>query len=334
MNAIRQSERVSVIVPCFNEEALIVESHRRLKAVLDDIASDHEIIFIDDGSRDGTLDLLRKIQASDPAVRVIALSRNFGHQLAVTAGLDCADGNAVVIIDADLQDPPEVIAEMLASWREGNDVVYGLRTGRDGESFFKLFTAKYFYRFLQAISDVPIPKDTGDFRLMDRRVVEAVKAMPERDRFLRGMVAWTGFQQVALPYHRAPRAAGSTKYSLFRMLRFATDGILSFSAAPLRLAIWLGLATVGLAVMGIFYAVGMRLFTETWVTGWTLGFVAMLFIGGVQLVVLGIIGEYVGRIYGEAKGRPLYLIARRWGFPDGDHDAPPRGMRDPEGGAS
>jgi dolichol-phosphate mannosyltransferase len=316
MNEIRQSERVSVIVPCFNEEALIVESHGRLKAVMDEIAPWYELIFIDDGSKDSTLALLKDIQARDPNVRVLALSRNFGHQLAVTAGLDYACGDAVVIIDADLQDPPEVIEQMMDAWRVGNDVVYGQRTGRDGESFFKLVTAKYFYRVLQAISDVPIPRDTGDFRLMDRRVVDAVRSMPEHDRFLRGMVAWTGFRQMALPYHRAPRAAGTTKYSLIRMLRFATDGILSFSAAPLRLAIWLGLLTCAMAMVGIFYALAMRAFTDTWVPGWTLAFVAMSFIGGVQLVVLGIIGEYVGRIYGETKRRPLYLIAQNLGFPD------------------
>ncbi|MFP4004078.1 MAG: glycosyltransferase family 2 protein [Alphaproteobacteria bacterium] len=305
---------LSVIVPCFNEEAVIAETHARLKQVLGGLVPAYEILYVDDGSRDATRERLRELQAGDSHVRVLALSRNFGHQLAVTAGLDHARGEAVVIIDADLQDPPELIADMLRLWREGNDVVYGTRTERDGESRFKLASAKAFYRLLDAISAVPIPRDTGDFRLMDRAVVEAVRAMPERDRFLRGMVAWAGYRQIALPYRRAPRAAGKTKYPLFRMIRLAADGLLSFSTAPLRLAIWLGLATCVLAAVGIIYAVVLRLFTDNWVEGWTLAFVAMLFIGGVQLVVLGIIGEYIGRIYGETKKRPLYLVAERLGF--------------------
>jgi glycosyltransferase involved in cell wall biosynthesis len=232
----------------------------------------------------------------------------------VTAGLDHAAGAAVVVIDADLQDPPELIPEMIALWRAGNQVVYGQRTDREGESRFKLATAKVFYRLLNAISAVPIPKDAGDFRLMDRAVVEAVRAMPERDRFLRGMVSWAGFRQAALPYRRAARVAGETKYPLFKMVRLAADGMLSFSIAPLRLAVWLGLATCLLAVVGIVYALVLRLFTSNWVEGWTLAFVAMLFIGGVQLMVLGIIGEYIGRIYGETKQRPLYFVAERLGF--------------------
>jgi polyisoprenyl-phosphate glycosyltransferase len=305
---------LSVIVPCFNEAPVIGETHERLSAVLDGLGQPFEILYVDDGSRDDTLTRLKTIQAGDPRVRILALSRNFGHQMAVTAGLDHARGAAVVIIDADLQDPPELIADMLALWREGNDVVYGMRTEREGESRFKLASARAFYRLLNAISAIPIPRDTGDFRLMDRTVVDAVRAMPERDRFLRGMVAWAGYRQRALPYRRAPRAAGQTKYPLFRMVRFAADGILSFSTAPLRLAVWLGLFTCVLAMLGILYALVLRLFTENWVEGWTLAFVAMLFIGGVQLVVLGIIGEYIGRIYGETKKRPLYLVAEKLGF--------------------
>lgn len=316
MDEARTRGYVSVVVPCFNEEPVIRETYDRLSGVLRKITPAYEILFVDDGSRDGTLEILREIQAQDSAVRVVALSRNFGHQRATTAGLDHAEGDAAVIIDADLQDPPELIGDMIRLWRDGNDVVYGLRTTRDGESRFKLATAKFFYRLLDAISDVSIPRDTGDFRLMDRVVLDAIQSMPERDRFLRGMVAWTGFRQVALPYHRAPRAAGETKYPLFKMIRFAIDGLLSFSTAPLRIAIWMGLATCGLAMIGILYALFMRLFTDVWVEGWTLAFVATLFIGGVQLLVLGIIGEYIGRIYGEAKRRPLYLVSRKLGFED------------------
>jgi dolichol-phosphate mannosyltransferase len=306
---------LSVIVPCFNEAPVIRETHRRLAEVLGSAEGvDYEILYIDDGSRDATLAMLRGLHADDAHVRVVGLSRNFGHQMAVTAGLEHASGDVIVIIDADLQDPPEVIHEMLARWRVGVDVAYGVRSEREGETAFKLWTAKAFYRWINRMSDVAIPLDTGDFRLMDRKVVDALLAMPERDRFVRGMVAWLGFRQEPVPYRRAARFAGVTKYPLAKMVRFATDGILSFSLVPLRLATWLGFAAAGLALSGILYALVLRLLTSIWVPGWTLLFIALSFIGGVQLVFLGVIGEYVGRIYGEVKRRPLYVVSEREGF--------------------
>jgi polyisoprenyl-phosphate glycosyltransferase len=313
IRAIRSGDAmISIIVPCYNEQEVMALTHPRLKAVMSQLAHDsqmaYEIIYIDDGSRDQTVALLHEIAATDQNVKVIMLSRNFGHQIAVTAGLDHARGDCAVIIDADLQDPPELIADMVARWREGFDVVYGQRTDREGESRFKIATARAFYRGLNALSDVDIPLDVGDFRLIDRCVIDAIAQMPERDRFLRGMIAWVGFRQVALPYHRAARAAGESKYPLVKMIRFAVDGILSFSLAPLRFVITMGTWIVVLAVLGIGYAVINRLFTEQWVSGWTLLFIAIMFMGGVQLLVLGVIGEYVGRIYMSTKARPLYLV--------------------------
>jgi len=310
---------LSVVVPCFDEEAVIQETQARLVATLARIVETRfEVIYVDDGSSDRTLSVLRAIQQSDPRIRVIALSRNFGQQIAVAAGLEHASGEAVVLIDADLQDPPEVIPEMVERWRAGVDVAYGARTEREGETPLKLWTAKTFCRMLNRLSDVDIPLDTGDFRLMDRKVVDALLAMPERDRFVRGMVAWVGFRQEPVHYGRAARFAGSTKYPLKKMLRFASDGILSFSLVPLRLAIYMGFAASGLALAGILYALLLRLFTDVWVTGWTLLFIAVLFLGGVQLVFLGVIGEYLGRVYGEVKQRPLYLVKERHGFVDAD----------------
>jgi dolichol-phosphate mannosyltransferase len=273
-----------------------------------------ELIFVDDGSRDQTRELLRNHAAADDRIKVIGFARNFGHQIAVSAGIDAARGEAVVLIDADLQDPPEVVHEMVAKWREGYDVVYGVRTQRAGESTFKVATAHAFYRILNRMSNVPIPLDAGDFRLMSRRVVDVIRAMPERDRFVRGMVSWAGFRQVALPYHRHERFAGMTKYPLKKMLKFATDGIFSFSAAPLQMSIGLGLTAAGLALVGILYALLTRIFTNMWVEGWTALMIAVLFVGGVQLVCVGILGEYVGRIYNEVKRRPLYVVQEYIGY--------------------
>jgi dolichol-phosphate mannosyltransferase len=321
---------LSVIVPCFNEAEVLWETHGRLSdelSRLDDL--DFEIIYVDDGSRDTTPDMLREIQAIDPHTRIIRFSRNFGHQTAVTAGLEHASGDAVVLIDADLQDPPEVIHEMVARWRDGYHVAYGVRKDREGETRFKLATAKAFYRLLNRMSETRIPLDTGDFRLMDRRVVDVLRAMPERDRFVRGMVAWAGFRQIAVPYSRAARFAGESKYPLFKMIRFALDGLTSFSRAPLRLATWMGFAVSGVALVAIIYALVMRLFTSDWVTGWTALFIAVLFIGGAQLISLGIIGEYIGRIYGESKRRPLYLVEDARGFEHAYERAVSRGGPQP-----
>ena len=306
--------RLSVIVPCLNEQEVICSTHQRLTAALEQAALEFEIIYVDDGSTDATPELLRELQTQDSRVRMVRFSRNFGHQIAITAGLEHASGDAVAIIDADLQDPPEVILEFLQKWVDGYDVVYGVRSERDGETAFKLWTAKAFYWLIGKLSETPIPLDTGDFRLMDRRVVEALLSMPERDRFVRGMVSWLGFSQVALPYHRAARAAGTTKFSLFKMLRFATDGIVSFSISPLRLATWMGFAASGFAILVMLYTLYERVFGTGVVRGWTSTMMAILFIGGVQLICLGIIGEYVGRIYGEAKRRPLYVVREKVGF--------------------
>jgi glycosyltransferase involved in cell wall biosynthesis len=307
---------VSVVVPCYNEEPVIEETHRRLTDTLSSLGCSYEIVYVDDGSRDGTLLKLRTIQGQDGTVRVLSFSRNFGHQMAVSAGIDHAEGDAVVLIDADLQDPPELIRSMLEKWREGYDVVYGQRHAREGETYFKVATARLFYRFINRLSDVAIPLDTGDFRLMSRQVVEVLKRMPEKDRFIRGMVSWVGFRQCALPYERARRYAGVSKYPLRKMVAFATDGILSFSIKPLRLATTIGFLTSGLAIVGILYALILRLWTSNWVSGWTLLIISVLFLGGVQLICLGIIGEYVGRIYSESKRRPLYLIGEALGFAD------------------
>jgi glycosyltransferase involved in cell wall biosynthesis len=307
--------QLSVVIPCFNEADSLRETQRRLAEVAFQLPSlAVEWIYVNDGSRDSTLSVLRELAGVDDRVRVISLARNFGHQMAVTAGIDAAAGDAIVIIDADLQDPPELIVEMVAQWQLGYDVVYGTRIDRAGESWFKLASARAFYRLLNRLSEVPIPLDTGDFRLISRRVADALREMPERDRFLRGMVSWVGFKQVALPYRRAPRFAGQSQYPLRKMFRFATDGILSFSSAPLRVSVGLGITAAALALAGIVYALVLRLFTDIWVEGWTALMIAVLFIGGVQLISIGILGAYVGRIYNEIKRRPLYVVDERIGF--------------------
>jgi polyisoprenyl-phosphate glycosyltransferase len=306
---------ISVIVPCYNEAAVLPETHRRLAEVAERLAhaGAFEFVFVDDGSGDDTARVLHEITGADPRVRGLRLSRNFGQQIATTAGLEHAAGDAVVIMDADLQDPPELIETMIARWQEGYHVAYAQRTERTGETAFKLWSAKVFYRLVEGI-----PNDTGDFRLMDRQVVDALLRMPERDRFLRGMVSWVGFRQIAVPYKRDARFAGTTGYSLVKMIGFAIDAIVSFSFAPLRLAVWTGFFVLGLALCGIIYAVILRFFGDPslWVRGWASIFVAILFMGGVQLISLGIIGEYVGRIYGEVKQRPLYFVRERFGFRD------------------
>src|SRR2546427_1709957 len=305
---------LSVVVPCMNEEEMLRETNRRLIFALEGISLSFEIIYVDDGSTDATAELLRDLQAHDPRIRVVRFSRNFGHQIAITAGLEHSSGDAVAVIDADLQDPPEVLLDFVAKWVDGYDGVYGVRTERDGETRFKLWTAKLFYRFIRKLSNTRIPLDTGDFRLMSRRAVDAFLSMPERDRFVRGMVSWLGFSQVAVPYRRAPRMAGETKYPFFKMLRLAADGIMSFSIVPLQLATWLGLASAMIALLGIALILANRLFTRSWVPGWASITIAVLFMGGAQLVCLGLIGEYLGRTYGESKHRPLYLIKARLGF--------------------
>ena len=300
---------LSIVVPCFNEEVVLPETLQRLKDFAKTAKEmDVEFIFVDDGSRDNTRAILKQYAKEDERIKVVGLARNFGHQIAITAGMEVACGDAVIVIDADLQDPPEVMHAMLEKWYAGFDVVYGTRTDRPGESVFKRTSAKAFYRFLNHFSDVPIPLDTGDFRLISRAVVDVLRAMPERDRFVRGMVSWVGFKQIALPYKREARFAGESKYPLGKMLSFATDGLLSFSSKPLRLSVGMGMACAGIAFLGIVYALVLRIFTNIWVEGWTALMIAVLFIGGVQLISVGILGEYIGRIYNEVKRRPLYVV--------------------------
>jgi glycosyltransferase involved in cell wall biosynthesis len=304
-----KNKLISIVIPCFNEEAVIQLTIDRLNLFRKKLERlDIEFIFVDDGSQDTTFEQLKTNAKIYKNFKVISFSRNFGHQIAVTAGITAASGDAVVLIDADLQDPPEVIHKMIKLWKEGFQVVYGTRIKRDGESYFKTLSAKWFYKCLNYLSEVSIPIDSGDFRLMDRVVVEVLKTMPERDRFIRGMVSWVGYKQISVEYKRDARIAGISKYPLKKMIKFAVDGILSFSTKPLQLSITLGFTCSSLALAGIAYALFLRLFTNIWVPGWTAIMIAVLFIGGVQLICLGILGGYIGRIYNEMKNRPLYVI--------------------------
>jgi len=310
--------RYSVLVPAHNEEAVLGECHRRLKEVMDSTGEPYEILFVDDGSRDRTGELLRGLAASDPNVKVVSFSRNFGHQVAISAGMDRAAGQAVVVIDADLQDPPEVILEMIAKWKEGWDVVYGRRGERQGESAFKKATAFLFYRLLRSLTDVDIPVDVGDFRLIDRKVCDVMASIRERNRFVRGIISWVGFRQTAVRYVRARRFAGETKYPLSKMLRFALDAILGFSYRPLKLASWLGLLTSLGGFVYLAYVVWLKVFTDRTVQGWTSIIALNLVFNGIVLVILGIMGEYIGRIYDETKARPFYVVRETLGFGEGE----------------
>jgi dolichol-phosphate mannosyltransferase len=314
---------ISIVAPVYNEEAVLPELHRRVAQVLDGLGESWELVLINDGSRDRSAAVINELHNTDGRVRGISFSRNFGFQIAVTAGLDFAQGDVVILTDADLQDPPEVYTAMLTKWREGYDVVYGVRVSRQGETWFKLFTAKAFYRLIRRITKIDIPLDTGDFRLMDRRVVNALKRMPERNRFLRGMVPWVGYKQTGVPYERASRFAGESKFSSIKqMLPFALDAITSFSYLPLQLATYIGFISAGLAALSIVMVVLLRLFGPADpLLGQATTLVAVLFLGGVQLISLGIIGEYLGRIYDEVKGRPLYLIDQIWGFNEDTNDS-------------
>jgi polyisoprenyl-phosphate glycosyltransferase len=300
---------VSIVIPCYNEEEVLRECHAQLTEVLESACGkDYELVYVNDGSRDRTEEILRSLHSMSTQVRAVMLSRNFGHQAAVTAGLTAATGQCAIIIDADLQDPPSVIPQMLDYWRQGHEVVYGVRESREGESSFKLWTAQLFYRLINRLSDVEIPMDTGDFRLLDRRAVDALLSMPERHRLLRGMASWIGFRQIGLKYARAARFAGSTKYPLRKMLNLALDGIFSFSIVPLRFVTILGLITALIAAVGVLYSLIVRIFTPHWVVGWATLILAILFIGGVEMFCFGIVGEYIGRIYTEIKQRPLFLV--------------------------
>ncbi len=300
---------ISVVVPIFNETAVLPELQARLFGVLESACPDHEIVFVDDGSVDESPTILLAAAARNPRVRVLRFSRNFGHQAAVTAGIEHARGRAVVVIDADLQDPPEVIPQLVAKWREGFDVVSAVRTERPGESAVRLMLIKIFYRVLKRIATVDMTPDVGDFRLLDRRVADALNRLPERNRYVRGLIRWLGFRHTEVGYKRAERFAGETKYPYAKLIRLALDGVTAFSTLPLRLVTYLGFAVFALSLLLVVYAVLGRVFGGHTPAGWTSVFVAVAFLSGVQLVALGILGAYVSRIFEEVKGRPLYVIA-------------------------
>jgi polyisoprenyl-phosphate glycosyltransferase len=298
---------LSVIVPMYFEQEVVRECHRRLTQVLDG-KYEYELLYINDGSTDQTLPILKELASQDKRVRVLSFSRNFGHQVAVTAGVHYALGDALVIIDADLQDPPELIPDMIKLWQDGWEVVYAKRKKRKGESAFKVFTAKMFYKTLSALTDIDIPADTGDFRLIDRKVAEAFKQMPERSRFIRGMMAWLGFKQTPIEYERDARYAGETKYPLKKMLKLASNGILSFSTQPLRLVMQMGLLAVVVSLGLLIYAIIAKA-TGHAEGGWTSLMVTVTFLGGVQLISVGVLGQYLARMFEESKNRPLYIIS-------------------------
>jgi glycosyltransferase involved in cell wall biosynthesis len=299
---------LSVVVPIYNEELSLPELHRRLDAVLAGLG-EHELILVDDGSTDSSWQLMEELTATDPNLRLLRLSRNFGHQAAITAGLDAARGEAVVIIDADLQDPPELIPQLVEQWRGGYDVVYAIRDERAGEARWRLAAIAVFYKLLHRIAGGDIPENVGDFRLLSRRVVDALASMPERARFLRGMTSWVGFRQTGVAYHRDARFAGESKYPPRKLLRLALDGITSFSVVPMQLAAWLGFALVGFCLVVFAWVFYSRFFTDSAPQGWTSLLAVVLLLGGVQLLSLGIIGQYIARIFEETKQRPLYLVS-------------------------
>ena len=310
--------KYSIIAPVYNEEETLSEFYNRVLSVMDSLDGLSELLLIDDGSTDASLDLMRGFQQQTSLVRVISFSRNFGHQVAITAGIDYAIGDAVIVIDADLQDPPEVIPELVAQWQEGFELVLAVRSMRKGESWFKRTTASFFYRLINKLTDLHIPKDSGDFRLMDRKVVEALREVREQHRFMRGLSVWVGFRHTQVEYVRNERFAGISKYPLKRMLNFATDGITSFSHVPLQLAMSMGFIFAGIALLGIPAIITLRFSGSREFFGQATTLVSVLLLGGVQLICLGIVGEYLGRIYNEVRRRPLYLISGQWGFDSDD----------------
>ncbi|MBX3012637.1 MAG: glycosyltransferase family 2 protein [Caldilineaceae bacterium] len=313
-NGLQSRPVFSLVIPFWNEEKIIPELYRRVVQVMESTGEPWEMVCVNDGSRDQTLSLLTQLHEQDPRVKVIDFSRNFGHQIAITAGADFAEGDAVIVIDADLQDPPEVILRLIEKWREGYEVVYAMRTRREGETWFKLVTAKLFYRLLRRITDVEIPLDTGDFRLMDRRVILAMRQLREQHRFMRGLSSWVGFKQIGVEYERAERYAGETKYPLRKMVRLANTAITNFSYLPLQLATYLGFALAVISLISMLVAIILRLSGSSFFLGQATTLVSVLFLGSIQLIVLGIMGEYLGRIYDEVKGRPLYIVSRAYGF--------------------
>jgi dolichol-phosphate mannosyltransferase len=313
---VRRIKLLSIVIPCFNEEEVIETSFLKIKQTIKKMDIRVEYIFIDDGSTDNTRNILKKLSLINNEIKIICFSRNFGHQIAVSAGIEKSKGNALVLIDADLQDPPELIQSMIFEWKAGYDVVYGIRTARKSESYFKKTSSKLFYRVLNYLSDISIPNDSGDFRLIDLKVINAIKNMPEHDRFIRGMISWVGFKQKGIYFERDARFAGETKYPLVKMISFALTGIISFSTKPLKLATLIGFILSILAILGIIYVIFLRFFTDSWVNGWSAIMVSILLIGGIQLICLGLLGEYISRIFNEVKKRPLYVIDE---FIDNDH---------------
>lgn len=311
-----ENKKISLIIPMYYEEEVAEQCYKRVKTVLDGLDNyDYEIICINDGSKDKTLEILERLAKNDDKLKVISFSRNFGHQAAVTAGLRNVTGDAIVIIDADLQDPPELIPDMLKLWEQGNEVIYGKRKTREGESHFKLFTAKMFYKILNSLSDVEIPKDTGDFRLVDRKVVDTINKLPEHNKFLRGLFSWVGYNQKEFDYERQERFAGKTKYPLKKMLKLAADGIISFSTKPLKILGMLGIFCVIISVLLIMYALISYFFKLNQLSaGWTSIMIAVTFFAGVQLISIWILSEYIARIYDESRGRPEYIIKNKINF--------------------
>ena len=306
--------RYSIVIPIYNEEAVLPILLRRVDALLNELDGPAEAIFVDDGSVDCSSIILAAKAKDDPRYRYIGLTRNFGHQIAITAGMDVASGDAIGVMDGDLQDPPEIVGDRVARWKEGFDIVHARRLTRASDSRFKRWTAGMFYKLLGRLSSIEIPHQVGDFRLIDRKVLEAFRAMPERDRFVRGMFAWLGFRQTEVTFHRPPRAAGETKYPFWKMIYLALNGVLSFSDAPLRLAIWLGLAVSALAVLYGSYVIGAWFVRSDLVTGWSSTIVVISLLCGVNMLMTGIMGLYIGRIHAEVKRRPLYVVGNRVGF--------------------
>lgn len=310
-------ELVSIVIPVLNEEGILPQLYDRLTAVMQGVGTGYEVLFVNDGSTDGSLAIMQELHERDPRVKVISLSRNFGHQVAITAGLDFAKGDAVIVMDGDLQDPPEVLPRMLERWRAGYDVVYGVRKARKGESWFKRLSAAVFYRLMRQTTSLAVPVDSGDFRLLDRRAADSLRRIRERSRYVRGLTSWIGFRQTGVTFERDVRRIGTTKYPLRKMLKFALDGITAFSTVPLQLATYLGFVFSAVSFAYIVYAVYLKLFTDAPIQGWASLVVAVLFLGGIQLTTLGIVGAYVGRIYEEVKDRPLYVVDSLLGLENG-----------------